>query len=137
MVNAVKNLGKIVQIVGAVVDVEFDSECVSDICNALVVENKQNGSSIVLEVQQLLGEGRVRTVTMSSTDGLSRGLPVVDTNSTIEMPVGTEVLGRILNVIGEPVHGKGPVVTEKSTPYTGRHRHLLIRTQVQTSSKRG
>ncbi|MDR3274272.1 MAG: F0F1 ATP synthase subunit beta, partial [Puniceicoccales bacterium] len=111
-----KNSGKIVQILGAVVDVEFDPKHVPDIYNALTVENKRSGGSIVLEVQQLLGDGQVRTVAMSSTDGLSRGLPVVDTGSTIEVPVGTEVLGRILNVIGEPVDDKGPVVTEKKYP---------------------
>jgi F-type H+-transporting ATPase subunit beta len=108
-----ENSGKIVQIIGAVVDVEFDSARVPDIFHALVVENERYGSRVVLEVQQLLGNGRVRTVAMSSTDGLFRGMAAIDTGSTIEVPVGTEVLGRILNVIGEPVDGKGPVTTEK------------------------
>ncbi|MDR1256024.1 MAG: F0F1 ATP synthase subunit beta [Puniceicoccales bacterium] len=111
-----ENLGKIVQIIGAVVDVEFDAKHVPDIYNALVVEDKQNSRTIVLEVQQLLGDGRVRTVAMSSTDGLSRGIPAVDTGSTIEVPVGMEVLGRILNVVGEPVDDRGPVITEKKYP---------------------
>ncbi|MDR0595844.1 MAG: F0F1 ATP synthase subunit beta [Puniceicoccales bacterium] len=108
-----ENLGKIVQIIGAVVDAEFDPQHVPDIYNALTVENKHSGGKVVLEVQQLLGEGRVRTVAMSSTDGLSRGLPVVNTGSTIQVPVGMEILGRILNVTGEPVDDRGPVVTEK------------------------
>lgn len=94
-------------------DVEFDPQRVPDIYNALTVENKHSGGKVVLEVQQLLGEGRVRTVAMSSTDGLSRGLPVVNTGSTIQVPVGMEILGRILNVTGEPVDDRGPVVTEK------------------------
>ncbi len=108
-----ENLGKIIQVIGAVVDVEFPRASVPDIYNALVVENKQTGSKVILEVQQLLGENCIRTVAMSSTDGLSRGMSVVDTGTTIEVPVGKEVLGRILNVVGEPVDDKGPIVTEK------------------------
>ncbi|MDR0680078.1 MAG: F0F1 ATP synthase subunit beta [Puniceicoccales bacterium] len=111
-----ENLGKIVQVIGAVVDVEFDPQHVPDIYNALTVENKHSGDKVVLEVQQLLGEGRVRTVAMSSTDGLFRGLLVVNTGSTIQVPVGMEILGRILNVAGEPVDDRGPVVTEKKYP---------------------
>lgn len=111
-----ENLGKIIQIIGAVIDVEFQTSFVPDIYNALIVENKQTGEKIVLEVQQLLGEGRVRTVAMSSTEGLSRGMKVIDTGATIEVPVGKEVLGRILNVVGDPVDNKGPIITAKKYP---------------------
>ncbi len=113
MVTNMENLGKITQVMGAVVDVEFLPGSVPDIYNALVVENKQSGARVILEVQQLLGENRVRTVAMSSTEGLSRGMDVLNTGATIEVPVGKAVLGRILNVVGEPVDDKGPIVTEK------------------------
>ncbi|MDR0715582.1 MAG: F0F1 ATP synthase subunit beta [Puniceicoccales bacterium] len=126
-----ENLGKIVQVIGAVVDVEFDPQHLPDIYNALTVENKHSGGKVILEVQQLLGEGRVRTVAMSSTDGLSCGLPVVNTGSTIQVPVGMEILGRILNVTGEPVDDRGPIVTEKKYPI---HRSAPALVDQDTSS---
>ncbi len=92
--------GKITQVIGAVVDVQFDGELPA-ILNALETEN--NGNRLVLEVAQHLGESTVRTIAMDGTDGLVRGQPVTDTGAPITVPVGPETLGRIINVIGEPV----------------------------------
>src|SRR6266513_5852535 len=99
------SVGTITQVIGAVVDVRFDGELPS-ILNALHVNN--SGRTLVLEVAQHLGESTVRTVAMDTTDGLVRGAEVVDTGAPIMMPVGPETLGRILNVIGEPVDERGP-----------------------------
>jgi F-type H+/Na+-transporting ATPase subunit beta len=98
--------GKVIQIIGAVVDVQFGDE-LPQILNAL--ETTNNGERLVLEVAQHLGEGTVRTIAMGATEGLVRGAEVSDTAGPITMPVGTGTLGRILNVIGEPVDEKGPV----------------------------
>ena len=103
--------GKISQVIGAVVDVEFDGE-IPDILNALEVDN--NGQRLVLEVAQHLGESTVRTIAMDSTEGLVRGAEAKDTGNPITVPVGPETLGRILNVIGEPVD-EGPVVKAKKS----------------------
>ncbi|MDR3144023.1 MAG: F0F1 ATP synthase subunit beta [Puniceicoccales bacterium] len=110
-----ENSGKIVQIIGAVVDVAFDIGSTPDIYNALRVEHDVGGKreSIILEVQQHLGSGMVRTVAMSATDGLCRGMVAVDCGTPIEVPVGEEVLGRILNVTGTPIDGCGEVKTAK------------------------
>jgi F-type H+-transporting ATPase subunit beta len=114
--------GKIVQVIGPVVDVEFPGGELPTIFNALVVEvagdsKSQGGTSrLILEVAQHLGENKVRTVAMSSTDGLVRGTAVKDTGSPISMPVGKEALGRILNVVGEPVDEMGPVLAKKRLP---------------------
>ena len=97
--------GKIVQIIGAVVDVEFSRADLPKVYDALYVE----GKDLVLEVQQQLGDGVVRTIAMGSTDGLSRGLLVTNTNAPISVPVGKETLGRIMNVLGEPIDEKGPI----------------------------
>ncbi|MBC2595520.1 F0F1 ATP synthase subunit beta [Ruficoccus amylovorans] len=112
------NIGKIIQVIGAVVDVKFSEESVPKIYNALHVSFKLGGEDkmIVLEIQQHLGDGMVRAVAMSSTEGLVRGLDVIDTGAPISVPVGEQVLGRIFNVIGEPVDERGPVVTEKRYP---------------------
>jgi F-type H+/Na+-transporting ATPase subunit beta len=106
-------VGTITQVIGAVVDVHFDGELPS-ILNALHVDNA--GHTLVLEVAQHLGESTVRTVAMDTTDGLVRGTEVVDTGGPIMMPVGPETLGRILNVIGEPVDERGPVNTNHRMP---------------------
>src|SRR5947199_758979 len=106
-------VGTITQVIGAVVDVRFEGELPS-ILNALHCDNA--GQKLVLEVAQHLGENTVRTVAMDTTDGLVRGAEVVDTGSPIMMPVGPETLGRILNVIGEPVDERGPVVTTRRMP---------------------
>lgn len=103
--------GKVIQIIGAVVDVEFTGEHLPSIFNALKIELPD--STLVLEVAQHLGENRVRCIAMDSTEGLTRGLEVIDTGATIQTPVGDEVLGRMLNVVGEPIDGRGPVVAKK------------------------
>lgn len=113
------NIGTIVQIIGAVVDVDFSrSESIPAIYNALEVNYEENGTpkQLILEVQQQLGDGWVRTISTSSTDGLRRGTPVVDTGASITVPVGEGVLGRIFNVIGEAVDEAGPVTYEKRYP---------------------
>ncbi len=106
-------VGTITQVIGAVVDVHFDGELPS-ILNALNTEN--GGNNLVLEVAQHLGENTVRTIAMDTTDGLVRGAQVVDTGAPISVPVGPETLGRILNVIGQPVDEKGPITTKMRMP---------------------
>ncbi len=101
------NEGTIAEIVGVVVDVDFPEGNLPSIHNALQVG--KNGESLVLEVQQHLGENRVRCVSMDATDGLTRGAKAVDTGEPITVPVGEEVLGRLLNVVGKPVDGKGDI----------------------------
>ena len=109
-----KNLvGKITQVLGAVVDVQFEGDLPA-ILNALHTQN--HGKLLVLEVAQHLGENTVRTIAMDTTDGLVRGLEVTDTGDAITVPVGREVLGRIINVIGEPVDERGPVKAKTSYP---------------------
>ncbi|HBT01679.1 F0F1 ATP synthase subunit beta [Salipiger marinus] len=98
--------GKVTQVIGAVVDVQFDGH-LPEILNALTTEN--DGRKLVLEVAQHLGESTVRTIAMDSTEGLVRGQPVTDTGGPISVPVGNATLGRILNVVGEPVDEQGPV----------------------------
>ena len=110
---ASNSVGKITQVLGAVVDVQFDGELPA-ILNALNAENQ--GKRLVLEVAQHLGEKTVRTVAMDSTDGLVRGQPATDTGAPITVPVGPETLGRIINVIGEPVDERGPVNAAKHFP---------------------
>lgn len=102
------NEGKVIQIIGAVVDVRFETGDLPSILNALEIENL-NDKRLVLEVQQHLGDRVVRCVAMDSTDGLVRGTSVLDTGSPIKMPVGPETLGRIMNLIGEPIDKLGPI----------------------------
>ncbi len=109
---AEKNIGKIVQVIGPVLDVEFTPENLPDIYNAVRIRGEGPGGSeldVVAEVQQHIGRGQVRAVAMSSTDGLVRGMDVEDTGDSITVPVGEAALGRILNVLGEPVDEAGPV----------------------------
>ena len=107
--------GRVTQVIGAVVDVQFDN-ALPAILNAL--ETTNNGKRLVLEVAQHLGENTVRTVAMDATEGLVRGAVVTDTGAPISVPVGDATLGRILNVIGEPVDEKGPV---KAKEYRAIH----------------
>ncbi|MGB1091123.1 MAG: F0F1 ATP synthase subunit beta, partial [Oceanobacter sp.] len=97
--------GRIVQIIGAVIDVEFPRDSVPNVYDALNVEN----APTVLEVQQQLGDGIVRTIAMGSTEGLKRGLNVASTGAPISVPVGTETLGRIMDVLGNPIDECGPI----------------------------
>ncbi len=113
-----QNIGRIKQVIGPVVDVEFDGK-LPEVKHALKVSNAAIGDqewNLVLEVAQHLGENTVRTIAMDSTDGLVRGQPVKDTGDQIQMPVGRETLGRILNVVGEPVDEAGPVGAKKTYP---------------------
>jgi F-type H+-transporting ATPase subunit beta len=107
------SIGSVSQVLGAVVDVHFEGE-LPEIMNALECDN--DGNRLVLEVAQHLGESTVRTIAMDTTEGLVRGQKVTDTGSPITMPVGPETLGRILNVIGEPIDERGPVNTSKRLP---------------------
>ncbi len=107
------SIGTITQVIGAVVDVHFDGDLPA-ILSALHVDN--GGRRLVLEVELQLGENTVRTIAMDTTDGLVRGAQVTDTGEPIMMPVGPETLGRIMNVIGEPVDERGPVVTKLRAP---------------------
>ncbi len=108
-----KKTGKITQLIGAVIDVTFEGE-LPEIYTALEVDNK--GNKVILEVAQHLGEGSVRTIAMDSTEGLKRGDEVMNTNAPISVPVGPETLGRIMNVIGEPIDEKGEVKTKEKWP---------------------
>jgi F-type H+-transporting ATPase subunit beta len=111
--------GKVVQVIGPVVDVQFDGGKLPSILNALKVTNPSISASkdnLTLEVAQHLGENTVRAIAMDTTDGLVRGMEVKDTGHPIQMPVGPECLGRILNVVGDPVDEQGPVNAKKRSP---------------------
>ena len=105
--------GRITTVIGAVVDVQFDGE-LPNILNALEVEG--HNVRLVLEVAQHLGESTVRTIAMDATEGLKRGQVVVDQGSPINVPVGNELLGRIVNVIGEPIDEQGPIGNTMTLP---------------------
>jgi len=110
-----ENYGRIVQIIGPVLDVAFEEGHLPGIYNALKVK-REDGGEIVAEVQQHLGNNWVRAVAMDTSDGLRRGMKVLDTGDSISVPVGPETLGRLLNVIGEPIDGKGPVKGVRRDP---------------------
>ena len=116
--SATQTVGKVVQIIGAVVDAEFEPESVPPIYQALEVSFQAEGKdqSVILEVQQHLGGNRVRTVAMTSTEGMTRGQEVKDTGAPISVPVGEGVLGRIFNVTGDPVDERGEVKYDKTYP---------------------
>ena len=109
------NTGKISQIMGAVVDVAFEEGHLPNIFNALEID-REDGNRLVLEVAQHLGDNVVRTVAMDSTEGLTRGTLVKDTDGPITMPVGADTLGRLINVTGDPIDGKGPLKTKVRYP---------------------
>ena len=104
--------GLVTQIIGAVIDVEFDKDNIPKVYEALVI----NESKTTLEVQQQLGDGVVRTIAMDSTEGLVRGQVVIDSGSPIKVPVGEATLGRIMNVVGEPIDDGGSVESKESRP---------------------
>ena len=128
------NTGKIVQIIGAVVDVDFSQAEMPAIYNALTVDYEIDGkpTQLVLEVEQHLPDGWVRTVAMSTTDGLKRGMDVIDTGAPISVPVGPKVLGRIFNVLGETVDEKGQLEDVKRYPI---HREAPTLEEQSTSSE--
>ena len=115
-----ENIGKVIQIAGPAVDVEFTEGSLPPIYQALRVTsegfNVPEPIDVVLEVQQHLGESRVRTVAMQATDGMVRGMNALDLGGPISVPVGKETLGRVMNVIGEPVDNLGPVKAAKRLP---------------------
>src|SRR4029453_16200705 len=113
-------IGRVVQVIGPVLDVEFPEGHLPEIHNAVIVQDdgKETGVPIdvIAEVAQHLGENRVRCVSMKPTDGMVRGMKAIDTGSPISMPVGDQTLGRILNVVGEPVHGPAPRNSKERWP---------------------
>ena len=127
------NIGYITQIIGPVVDVKFATGKMPPIYNSLTIKGTNEAGqevSVTCEVQQLLGDNQVRAVSMSGTDGLVRGMEAVDTGAPISVPVGKATLGRIFNVLGEPVDNKGPVDTEEKLPI---HRESPKLTELETT----
>src|SRR5581483_6331699 len=117
---ATENVGKVIQIAGPAVDVEFTEASMPPIYQALRVTSEgfkvPTPINVVLEVQQHLGEGRVRCVAMEATDGMVRGMKAIDLGGPISVPVGKGTLGRVMNVIGEPVDKLGPIAHKKTMP---------------------
>ena len=128
MVATATQTGLIAQIIGPVVDVEFPSGDLPKVYNALVISSDK-GENVTCEVQQLLGNNKVRAVSMTTTDGLKRGAPVTDTGAPITVPVGTATLGRIFNVLGEPVDEMGPCDAQSGLPI---HRAAPAFTDLET-----
>ena len=108
--------GIVVQVIGAVIDVEFSRESLPKIYDALTVEGEGDAENLVLEVQQQLGDGIVRTIAMGQTEGLKRGAKATNTGDAVKVPVGEKTLGRILNVLGDPIDGKGAVGEDEKMP---------------------
>jgi F-type H+-transporting ATPase subunit beta len=116
--TATKNIGKVSQVIGSTFDAVFSQESLPEIYNALIVDAEIKGVHVNVtgEVQQHLGGGRVRCVALGGTDGMTRGMDVVDTGAPVSVPVGKESLGRVFNVLGEEIDGRGPVNTEERWP---------------------
>merc|ERR1739843_13752 len=115
MVKTEKNQGFVTQIIGPVLDIEFPSGSLPPIYSAIKIETA-DGIGNIVEVQQLLGDNQVRAVSMRSTDGLKRGVEAIDLGTPISVPVGSVTLGRIFNVIGEPVDEQGDVSFDETLP---------------------
>lgn len=138
MVTAATTNGRVTQVIGSTFDAEFSEEHLPEIYNAVVVDTNVKGVRIKLtgEVQQHLGSGRVRCVALGSTDGMVRGMDVIDTGSPVTVPVGKGTLGRVFNLLGDPIDGRGEVTTEERWPI---HRHppelgkLSAKTEVFTT----
>jgi F-type H+/Na+-transporting ATPase subunit beta len=118
MATATQNIGRITQIIGSTFDAEYEEDHLPAIYNAVKIESSHKGVTMNLtgEVQQHLGGGRVRCVALGSTDGLVRGQEVVDTGGPVTVPVGESTLGRVFNLLGDPIDGRGPVVTKERWP---------------------
>ncbi len=127
---AEKNIGKISQIIGPVLDIKFTENNLPNLLSAIEIDNK--GERIVVEVSQHIGDNTVRCISMSSTDGLVRGMDAVDTGAPIEVPVGDATLGRLFNVLGETIDNKGPVATAERSPI---HREAPSFEEQQTSAE--
>ena len=121
MVAAATN-GRVTQVIGSTFDAEFSENNLPEIYNALTLDQEIKGVRVKVtgEVQQHLGGGRVRCVALGSTDGMMRGMGVTDTGGPVSVPVGKGTLGRVFNLLGEPIDGRGPVVTDERWPI---HRH--------------
>ncbi|HEY9616166.1 MAG TPA: F0F1 ATP synthase subunit beta [Microcoleaceae cyanobacterium] len=133
MVTTTENIGYITQIIGPVVDIKFPGGKLPDIYNALTIKGVNTAGQevdVTCEVQQLLGDEQVRAVSMSTTDGLVRGMEVKDTGAPISVPVGAATLGRIFNVLGEPVDEKGPI---SATEFSPIHRSAPKLTDLETT----
>ncbi len=126
-----ENIGKVVQIIGPVIDIRFDGEDLPKLYNAINID-KGDGTYLVVEVAQHIGDDIVRTISMGSTDGLVRGAKAIDTGSSISVPVGDKVLGRMFNVLGEPIDNLGPVETNEKMPI---HRSAPSFKEQQTSAE--
>src|SRR5712671_3077144 len=116
--GAVHKTGKIVQIIGSTFDAEFEEGHLPEIYNAVKIDTDHKGISIHLtgEVQQHLGGNRVRCVALGSTDGLMRGMKALDTGKPVTVPVGKETLGRVFNLLGDPIDGRGPINASEFRP---------------------
>ena len=125
------NQGKILEVVGARVDIDFSGGALPDILNAVKVQ-RYDGSELILEVQQHLGEHRVRAVAMDTTDGLVRGAVAIDTDGPITVPVGDAVLGRVFDVTGQPIDEKGPA---NETERYSIHRPPPPQSELSTSTE--
>jgi len=111
-----QNIGKVVQVIGPTVDCVFNSERLPNILNAIKIKNEERGIDLTVEVALHIGENMVRCISLAPTDGLVRGMPAIDTGGPITVPVGEATLGRVFNLLGEPIDGLGPVDYEKRYP---------------------
>src|SRR5579864_5416284 len=116
--KAEKNIGKVTQIIGSTFDVEFPEDSLPEIYNALKVDKEIKGIHVKVtgEVQQHLGGGRVRCVALGSTDGMVRGMDALDTGSPVTVPVGKGTLGRVFNLLGDPIDGRGDIQCDERWP---------------------
>src|SRR6516164_7926823 len=121
------NAGKVVQVIGPTVDVAFDPDNLPKIYNAIVIEDKARDIRLTVEAALHVGDNVVRCIAMDSTDGLVRGMPAMDTGGPIAVPVGEVGLGRIFNLTGDPIDGKGPVAATKRYPIHRPHRRSRSR----------
>ena len=128
MLEVSTNVGNVTQIIGPVLDIEFSSGKLPKVYNAIDI-TMASGETVVCEVQQLLGDNKVRAVSMSSTDGMTRGIEAIDKGAPISVPVGTPTLGRIFNILGQPVDEMGPVDNSETLPI---HRNAPAFTELET-----
>jgi len=127
-----KNIGKVVQVIGPTVDCEFPSDKLPNINNAIVIRNEEKGIDLTVEVALHIGENMVRCVAMATTDGLVRGMPAIDTGGPISVPVGEATLGRVFDLLGNPIDELGPVKTELRYPI---HRQPPLFSEQQTKAE--
>ena len=127
-----ENIGRVVQIIGPVVDIRFEDKKLPNLYNAIIIE-KNDGSTLTVEVAQHIGDDVVRTISMGSTDGLVRNMKAIDTGSPISVPVGEEILGRMFNVLGDPIDGLGEI--DKTIKRMPIHRNAPSFAQQQTSAE--